>query len=97
MIEVDGEGIVKSIEHITKSGARINGGFFVFRREVFDYIKEGVELVEQPFGRLISEGQLLSYRHNNFWACMDTFKELQELEDLYSRGNAPWAVWNGHH
>jgi glucose-1-phosphate cytidylyltransferase len=97
MITVDGGGIVKSIEHITKSGARMNGGFFVFRREVFDYIKEGEELVEEPFRRLISEGELLSYAHNGFWACMDTYKELQELEDLYGRGNAPWAVWNGQH
>jgi glucose-1-phosphate cytidylyltransferase len=95
VISIDGEGVVKSIEHITKSGARINGGFFLFRRDVFRYIKDGEELVEQPFRRLISEGQLLSYAHNGFWACMDTFKELQELEDLYSRGNAPWAVWNG--
>jgi glucose-1-phosphate cytidylyltransferase len=94
MITVDGEGTVRSIEHITKSGARINGGFFVFRREIFQYIKEGEELVEQPFRRLISEGELLSYAHNDFWACMDTFKELQELEDLYSTGKAPWAVWN---
>jgi glucose-1-phosphate cytidylyltransferase len=95
MISVDGEGVVKSIEHITKSGARINGGFFIFRREIFQYIKEGEELVEQPFRRLISEGQLLSYAHNGFWACMDTFKELQELDDLYGRGHPPWAVWNG--
>ena len=96
MITVDEDGIVKSIEHITKSGARINGGFFMFRREIFQYMKDGEELVEEPFRRLISEGQLLSYAHNGFWACMDTFKEMQELEDLYSRGNAPWTVWNGH-
>jgi glucose-1-phosphate cytidylyltransferase len=97
MISADGQGIVKGIEHITKSGARINGGFFLFRREIFRYIKEGEELVEQPFHRLISEGQLLSYPHNGFWACMDTFKERQELEDLYSAGRAPWMIWNGHH
>jgi glucose-1-phosphate cytidylyltransferase len=97
MISVDDNGLVKSIEHITKSGARINGGFFLFRREIFQYIKEGEELVEEPFHRLISEGQLLSYPHNKFWACMDTFKEMQVLEDLYSRGKAPWAVWNGKH
>jgi glucose-1-phosphate cytidylyltransferase len=97
MIAIDGEGIVKSIEHITKSGARINGGFFIFRREIFNYMRDGDELVEQPFHRLIAEGQLLTHPHNGFWACMDTFKELQELEDLYSRGNAPWTVWNGNH
>jgi glucose-1-phosphate cytidylyltransferase len=95
MITVDGRGIVQSIEHITKCGARINGGFFVFRREIFNYIKDGEELVEEPFRRLISEGQLLAYEHNSFWACMDTFKELQEFEDLYGRGTAPWIVWNG--
>jgi glucose-1-phosphate cytidylyltransferase len=94
VISIDEEGVVKSIEHITRTGARINGGFFLFRREVFRYIKEGEELVEQPFRRLISEGQLLTHPHNGFWACMDTFKELQELEDLYSRGSAPWTVWN---
>jgi glucose-1-phosphate cytidylyltransferase len=54
-------------------------------------------LIEEPFRRLISEGQLMAYPHNNFWACMDTFKEVQVLEDLYSRGRAPWAVWNGTH
>ena len=95
MISVDLEGIVKSIEHITKTGARINGGYFIFRPELFRYMKEGDELVEQPFRRLISAGQLVSHAHNGFWACMDTFKERQELEDLYSRGDAPWTVWNG--
>jgi glucose-1-phosphate cytidylyltransferase len=96
MIKVDEEGVVKSIEHITKSGVRINGGFFVFRREIFQYMRAGDELVEEPFRRLIVAGQLLSHAHDGFWACMDTFKEMQELEDLYSRGNAPWMVWNGH-
>jgi glucose-1-phosphate cytidylyltransferase len=97
MIAVDGDGIVKGIDHITSSGARINGGFFIFRREIFNYIKDGEELVGEPFRRLISEQQLLSYPHNGFWACMDTFKELQELEDVHARGKAPWTVWNGKH
>jgi len=97
MITLDEEGTVKSIEHIAKSGARINGGFFVLRREIFQCLSEGEELVEEPFRRLIAAGQLLSYSHNGFWACMDTFKEMQELEDLHTRGNAPWMVWNGHY
>jgi glucose-1-phosphate cytidylyltransferase len=95
MITVDGDDIVKSIDHIAKFGARINGGFFVLRREIFQYMKPGDELVEEPFRRLIAEGQLISHPHDGFWACMDTFKEMQELEDLYGRGNAPWTVWNG--
>jgi glucose-1-phosphate cytidylyltransferase len=96
MISADKEGRVEMIDHIAKSGARINGGFFVFRKTIFDYLKEGDELVEGPFHRLIEEKKLFTYAHDGFWACMDTFKEQQELENLYGTGNAPWAVWNGH-
>jgi glucose-1-phosphate cytidylyltransferase len=96
LITANEDDIVKSIGPITKSGARMNGGFFVLRREIFQYIREGDELIEEPFRRLIAEGQLLSYTHDGFWACLDTFKEMQQLEDLYSRGNAPWTVWKGH-
>jgi glucose-1-phosphate cytidylyltransferase len=94
MIEADDSGHVKSIEHIGKSGFRMNGGFFVLRNEVFDYMRDGEELVEDPFRRLIGEGKLMAYRHDGFWACMDTFKERQELEDVFTRGKAPWAIWN---
>ena len=93
VIDTDSSGVVKDIQHITKTGARINGGFFVFRREVFDFMKDGEELVEAPFQRLINKEQLITYEHDGFWACMDTFKEKQELDDIYSRGAAPWEVW----
>jgi|SRR5215510_3409809 len=94
LIDMDTKGVVKSIEHIGKSGARMNGGFMVLRLEVFNYIRDGEELVEEPFRRLISEGKLMAYPHEGYWACMDTFKEKQDLEDMFGRGNAPWAVWN---
>jgi glucose-1-phosphate cytidylyltransferase len=89
------EGRVTSIEHIGKMGARINGGFFVLRQEIFSYMQEGDELVEAPFHRLIKNGKLFAYPHDGFWGCMDTAKERMELEDLYGTGHAPWAVWNG--
>jgi len=95
VVNSDPKGAVKSIEHITKSGARINGGFFVLRQEIFGYMRDGEELVEQPFARLIDEGRLIAYPHDGYWACMDTFKERQELEDVFSRGLAPWKVWDG--
>jgi glucose-1-phosphate cytidylyltransferase len=75
---------------------RINGGYFIFRREIFDYIKENEELVIEPFQRLISEHQLIGYPYNGFWAGMDTFKDRQQLETMWSSGTAPWKVWNGH-
>ena len=94
LIHTDDAGVVSSIDHITKSGARINGGFMVLRQEIFKYLHDGEDLVEEPFRRLIADGKLMAYPHEGFWACMDTFKERQELEDVYGRGNAPWAVWN---
>jgi glucose-1-phosphate cytidylyltransferase len=54
---------------------------------------DGEELVEQPFHRLIQEEELLAYRHTGYWASMDTFKDKQQLDDLYSRGEAPWEAW----
>ena len=87
------QDIVTSIRHVSRSGMEMNGGYFVFRREIFDYIKDGEELVEEPFQRLIAAQQLLAYRYEGFWACMDTFKEKNLLDDLYSQGNPPWEVW----
>jgi glucose-1-phosphate cytidylyltransferase len=84
---------VTDLENISRADIWMNGGFFVFRRDIFKYIQDGEELVEQPFMRLIKERQLLAYQYKGFWACMDTFKDRQQLEDLYLRGHAPWEVW----
>lgn len=97
LIEADSAGSVLGIHHVAKAGAKINGGFFVMRNEIFDYMQSGEELVEQPFQRLIQKGKLMAHLHEGYWACMDTFKERQELEDVFSGGHAPWAVWNNHH
>lgn len=89
----EADGTVTSIDHISQAGYRVNGGFFIFRREIFNYLHEGEELVEAPFRRLIADQQLLAYRYDGFWACMDTLKEKQQLEELAARGRAPWQVW----
>jgi glucose-1-phosphate cytidylyltransferase len=87
------DDLVTDIRHLSRSGLRINGGYFIFRKDIFRYMEEGEELVEEPFHRLIDEGQLVAYRHEGFWASMDTFKERQQLEELCNRGHAPWEVW----
>ena len=66
----------------------------MLRQEIFDYIEPGEELVLAPFARLIKERKLHGYRYDRFW-CMDTFKEQQQLTDLYNSGHAPWEVWKG--
>jgi glucose-1-phosphate cytidylyltransferase len=93
LVTLENGGRVKSIRHIKEAGMRINGGFFVFRKQIFNYMRKGEELVQEPFQRLASLGKLLAYPYDGFWACMDTFKEKQLLEDMYSRGDAPWEVW----
>ena len=95
LVEMDNDGLVRDIRHVTEGNQRINGGFFVFRREIFDHLKDGEELVHQPFQRLIAAKKLVCYPHNGFWACMDTVKEVQQLEELHNQGKAPWQVWNG--
>jgi glucose-1-phosphate cytidylyltransferase len=87
-----GDGVEK-IEYVRDTDFLINGGYFVFRKDIFRYIKTGEELVVEPFRRLIDENQLLGYRYDRFWQCMDTFKEQQELNDMFELGQAPWEVW----
>lgn len=86
-------GTVTALRDIQTSNIRINGGFYVFKKEIFDYLDGEAELVEKPFERLIEDGQLSSYAWDGFWACMDTFKDKQTLEDMDASGNVPWQVW----
>ena len=87
------DGLVSSITDLGASEIRINGGYFMFRRDIFDYIRPGEELVHAPFQRLIDAQQLVAYQHPGFWTCMDTFKDQQRLEDLFASGVAPWELW----
>jgi len=87
------DGLVKSIEHVNNADLRINGGFFALKTEIFRYMNPGEELVLEPFQRLIEKEQLVAYNYDGFWTCMDTFRDKQNLDDLYSQGNPPWEVW----
>jgi glucose-1-phosphate cytidylyltransferase len=93
LVSLEEDGKVRNIKHVKDWGMRINGGYFVLRREIFDWMRPGEELVQEPFQRLAAAGRLLSYSYDGFWACMDTFKDKQLLEDLYARGQVPWEVW----
>jgi len=88
--------LVSGIHAINNGTVRINGGYFVFKTKVFDYIREKEELVNGPFQRLIGEEQLIGYPYDGFWASLDTFKDKQELENLWGTGAAPWEVWKSN-
>jgi glucose-1-phosphate cytidylyltransferase len=92
-VTIEPDGSVDCIAPIAETGIRINSGFFVFRRQIFDYIQAGEELVEQPFARLIADRMLRGHSFDGFFGAMDTFKDKQQLEELYVSGRAPWQVW----
>ena len=80
-------GASSGIRNVDESDLWINGGHFILRPEIFDYMQPGEELVERPFERLIEADQLIAYRHDGFWAPMDTLKDMQTLEALYGAGS----------
>ena len=93
LVNADEHGRVTTIEDIARSHLRINGGFFIFRRDIFDYMGDGEELVQEPFQRLVANDQLLAYQYDGFWQAMDTFKDRQRFEQMQADGNAPWELW----
>jgi glucose-1-phosphate cytidylyltransferase len=92
-VSADRAGCVKAITPITETDLWINGGYFVFRQDIFQYLRAGEDLVSSAFARLIADCQLLAYRYSGFWKAMDTFRDRQELEELWAGGHAPWEVW----
>lgn len=100
-LEPGHSSLVSGIQPINDGNLRINGGYFIFKKEIFNYIREKEELVNEPFHRLVGEKELIGYPYDGFWASMDTFKDKQQLESLCTGGIAPWELWrangNGRH
>ena len=93
LVELDERHVVRRIQESTRSDIWINGGYFVFRQDVFEHIGQGEDLVEEPFRRLIVRQALIAHRYEGFWAPMDTLKDKQQLEAMLEGGNGPWRVW----
>jgi glucose-1-phosphate cytidylyltransferase len=92
-VHSDDDGMVTSFGRIAESEFWINGGFFCLRKEIFDVIEEGDELVEKPFNRLIEKRQLSVYRYGGFWQQMDNFRDKIMYDRMEGRGECPWMVW----
>jgi glucose-1-phosphate cytidylyltransferase len=92
-VSVDGDGIVQRIESMNKADVWVNGGYFCLRPQIFDEMRDGEELVEQPFRRLMAQRRLRARHHEGFWAAMDTFKDKITLDRMEAQGQCPWMVW----
>jgi glucose-1-phosphate cytidylyltransferase len=90
------DGAVESVARLADAEVRINGGYFVFRQDIFDVIKPGEDLVNEPFARLIEREALLAYRYDGFWEAMDTIKDKQKLDTLLESSRAPWVGVRGN-
>ncbi len=93
LVDMDEQGLVQDILDVRQRDIWINGGYFIFRKEIFKYINKGEELVLKPFHRLIAIHKLFAYKYTGFFGVMDTFKEKQMLDDMYAQGERPWEVW----
>jgi glucose-1-phosphate cytidylyltransferase len=92
LADIEADGRVRAFRTSDRSDIWINGGYFLLRREVFDYMQDGEELVLEPFARLIEADQLLAHKYEGFWRSMDTLKDRQVLEDMVEQGKMPWRL-----
>ena len=91
--ELNGDGVVQGFVEKPRSELWVNGGFFCFGRSALDVLTPDSVLEREPLERLAAAGELRAFRHEGFWACMDTHKDAVELGDLWEQGRAPWKLW----
>jgi len=91
VLKLDDESAITEFQEKPAIRDWINGGFFVFNRGIFDYLEANSVLEREPLERLAGERQLIAYRHNGFWKCMDTFKDYQQFSELVEQDPPPWV------
>lgn len=92
---MNGNVVLEFSEKPQSSERYINGGFFIFNRQFFNYLSEDDNCIleKEPLERLSKAGELMVYHHNGFWHCMDTYRDYKFLQELWEKGKAYWKVW----
>lgn len=94
IVEVDDKGLIKSFREKPRMPGVINGGYFVFNKEIFDYIEDDLTVLEdKPFKKLVRDESICSYNYEGFWHCMDHHKDYKTLNDMWETNNASWKIW----
>ena len=94
VLDIEGGDRVSGIRPVNELMQWENGGYFVLRPEIFDYMREGEELVPHALERLMPSGRVIAQRYKGFWRAADTFKDRAELEQLYYSARCPWMLWD---
>ena len=92
ILDINTKDSVTSFKEKPQTENWINGGFFIFKPEIFNYLNPGIVLENEPLQKLASENELAAFRHEGFWQPMDTFRESKMLNDMWDSGNAPWKT-----
>ena len=96
-MDLSADGIVNTFREKAKVDAQwINGGFFVLKPEIFNYLQKDMSNImweEEPLEKLTADKQLVAYKHRGFWKCMDALRDKIELNELWDTGKAPWKIW----
>ena len=94
-MQFDGDRVTEFKEKPQTEGGWINGGFFVLEPGIFDFLAgDKTVLEEKPLEQLANQGQLMAFKHEGFWQCMDTIRDKSRLEELWQSGHAPWKIWS---
>ena len=92
-LTIDNNETVTNFSEKPRAEKWVNGGFFIFESKIFDFLNSDSVLEREPLERLSALGELKAYKHSGFWQPMDTYRESQELNDLWSSNSAPWRNW----
>jgi len=94
VVDIGDDGLVTRVTPMRNLLQWENGGYFVLRPEIFDYLNEGEDLVEDALLRLVSQSRVLAYSYKGYWTPADTVKERVQLEEMHERGYCPWMIWD---
>jgi glucose-1-phosphate cytidylyltransferase len=94
VVDIDDNGLITQVTPMQDLRQWENGGYFVLRPEIFDYLNEGEDLVEDAIMRLVPLGRVLAYPYKGYWSPADTVKERAQLDEMYHRGTCPWMIWD---
>ena len=94
ILDLAGDKVQSFREKSQRDVGYINGGYMVMEPRIFDYIQGNVMIEREPMEKLADDGELMAFKHQGFWQCMDTLRDKQKLEKMWESGNAPWKVWD---
>jgi len=94
VVDIEENGLITGVTPVRDLRQWENGGYFVLRQEIFDYLAEGEDLVEDVLVRLVPQRRVLAYPYKGYWTPADTVKERAQLEEMYQRGHCPWMIWD---